>query len=107
MHIRNELSMMLILHCQSGDDDLHARVIPVGSEFTWLFTLTGGTLFWCDLAVQDKRVHIDVVDGEKYYPLYWVVKDDGIYGNEPGRLLSLEKILDHFQLTTLTVMLIN
>ncbi|CAN1142991.1 hypothetical protein LINPERPRIM_LOCUS26303 [Linum perenne] len=85
MHIRNGLSMMLILHCQSGDDGLHARVIPVGSEFTWLFTLTGGTLFWCDLAVQDKRVHIDVVDGEKYYPLYWVVKDDGIYGNEPGR----------------------
>ncbi|CAN1143058.1 hypothetical protein LINPERPRIM_LOCUS26323 [Linum perenne] len=81
MHIRNELSMMLILHCQ--DDDLHARVIPVGSEFTWSFRLAERTLFWCDLAVQDKRVHIDVVDVDKYYPFHWVVKDDGIYGNDP------------------------
>ncbi|CAN1142998.1 hypothetical protein LINPERPRIM_LOCUS26307 [Linum perenne] len=83
IHIKNELSMMLILHCQSGDDDLHAQVIPVGSEFTWSYMFMEATLFWCDLAVQDKRVHINVVDGKKYYPVFWVVKDDGIYGNEP------------------------
>ncbi|CAN1805389.1 hypothetical protein LINPERHAP1_LOCUS24255 [Linum perenne] len=80
VHIRNEMSMVLIVHCQSGDDDLHARVIPEGSEFTWSFMLMENTLFWCDLAVQDKRIHFDAVDGKKYCFFQWVVKDDGVYG---------------------------
>ncbi|CAN1142994.1 S-protein homolog 6 [Linum perenne] len=83
VHIRNELSMMLILHCQSRDDDLHARVLPVGSEFTWSFTFMEATLFWCDLAVQDKRIHFDAIGGEKPCSFRWVVKDGGVYGNEP------------------------
>ncbi|CAN0881205.1 hypothetical protein LINGRAHAP2_LOCUS14102, partial [Linum grandiflorum] len=51
MHVRNELSMKLIVHCRSGDDDLGAQVVRIDSEFSWRFTEVMSTLFWCKINV--------------------------------------------------------
>ncbi|CAN1304765.1 hypothetical protein LINPERPRIM_LOCUS26308 [Linum perenne] len=83
MHIRNEVSMKIIVHCQSGDNDLGAHVVPFASDFSWSFTGFRYTLFWCNVAVQDKRVHFDAYDGGGYCPFHWVVNDTGVYANEP------------------------
>ncbi|CAN1779586.1 Self-incompatibility protein S1 [Linum perenne] len=60
VHVINQLpnNHILIVHCKSKDDDLKARLIPVGSEMSWSFTpdIRDITLFWFDLAVQDKRL---------------------------------------------------
>ncbi|CAN0881190.1 hypothetical protein LINGRAHAP2_LOCUS14096 [Linum grandiflorum] len=84
MHISNELSMKLIVHCGSGNDDLKAQIVPVKSEYSWKFTGYGITLFWCRVAVQDKRADFVAFDGRGYCPFHWVVNDTGVYANEPG-----------------------
>ncbi|CAN1805345.1 hypothetical protein LINPERHAP1_LOCUS24234 [Linum perenne] len=88
MHIINDFGFELIVHCKSRDDDLGAQVVDVGSEYNWRFTGFGGsgsTLFWCNVAVQDKRAHFVAFDGQGYCPLHWVVNDTGVYANEAGR----------------------
>ncbi|CAN1805344.1 hypothetical protein LINPERHAP1_LOCUS24234 [Linum perenne] len=85
MHISNELGFELIVHCQSGDDDLGPQVVAIESELSWSFTGSGSTLFWCNVAVQDKRAHFVAFDGQGYCPLHWVVNDTGVYANEAGR----------------------
>ncbi|CAN1139248.1 S-protein homolog 29 [Linum perenne] len=75
----------LIVHCESGDNDLQPQLVLGGSEFHWSFhlTLIGTTLFWCNLAVQDKRLLFTAYDGNNAYGrcclYYFAVKDDGVH----------------------------
>ncbi|CAN1143027.1 hypothetical protein LINPERPRIM_LOCUS26319 [Linum perenne] len=83
MHIINELTLLdLIVHCRSKDDDLGAQVVHVMSEFSWSFTGYGITLFWCKVAVQDKRAHFVAFDGHGVCPFHWVVDDTGVHAKE-------------------------
>ncbi|CAN1299362.1 S-protein homolog 31 [Linum perenne] len=74
----------LIVHCYSHNDNLKARVVPAGLDYSWSFKMNLGksTLFWCNLAVQDKRLSFDAFKNldDDQYPLYWMVFDDGVYG---------------------------
>ncbi|CAI0428344.1 unnamed protein product [Linum tenue] len=83
IHVANKLSSkILIAHCHSKDDDLGARAIPLGEEISWKFGATAGTLFWCNLAVEDKRlsfVSYDSWDASKDSE-YWDVREDGVHG---------------------------
>ncbi|CAN0881202.1 hypothetical protein LINGRAHAP2_LOCUS14101 [Linum grandiflorum] len=89
MHVGNALTMDLIVHCGSGDDDLGAHIVPVKSEFSWSFTGYGNTLFWCHVAVQDKRAEFVAFNGRGYCPLHWFVDDAGVHANETGCDASL------------------
>ncbi|CAN1278307.1 S-protein homolog 21 [Linum perenne] len=90
-HVANNLSskLILIVHCHSGDDDLKAHTVAYGSEYSWNFGMNiwGSTLFWCNLAVQDKRLSFVAVKVDRDgFPARWVVRDDGVYGiHEDGR----------------------
>ncbi|CAN1805393.1 Self-incompatibility protein S1 [Linum perenne] len=89
VHVTNCLSsnLTLIVHCHSKDDDLKARGIPPGLETSWSFVpnfIFHVTLFWCNLAVQDKRLSfVAYQQGRDDEPdsihVYWVVKDDGVH----------------------------
>ncbi|CAN1143002.1 hypothetical protein LINPERHAP2_LOCUS13389 [Linum perenne] len=85
MTIRNEASMKVIVHCQSKDDDIGAKLVPLQSEFSWKFWINIQTLFWCDITLQDKRIHFDAINAGGYYCTYhWLVNDTGVHDNEPG-----------------------
>ncbi|CAI0413164.1 unnamed protein product [Linum tenue] len=76
--VKNELcSLKVIAHCQSKDDDLRAQVLDTGSALSWNFTArygVGATVFWCNLAVRDKRLSFTAfnADNDKN-DIYWVV----------------------------------
>ncbi|CAI0394821.1 unnamed protein product [Linum tenue] len=84
VYITNHLTKkILIVHCRSKDDDLGVHAVAVGATIHWSFgqNLFGGTLFWCKLAVEDKRIifvaydqGVDDVKGD------WYVRDEGVYG---------------------------
>ncbi|CAL1414922.1 unnamed protein product [Linum trigynum] len=83
VQVSNQLSSkILIAHCRSKDDDLGARVIIVGKDTGWSFEadISGVTLFWCNLAVEDKRLSFTAFDGDMYGDQFWDVRDDGVYG---------------------------
>ncbi|CAI0427459.1 unnamed protein product [Linum tenue] len=73
---------ILIVHCRSKDDDLGGHAVDVGDSYRWSFqtNVFGGTLFWCNLAVQDKRISFKAY--EEYEETFgmWFVHDDGLYG---------------------------
>ncbi|CAN0927767.1 S-protein homolog 2 [Linum grandiflorum] len=89
VHVVNNLTvsnLVLIVHCHSADDDLHAHAVSVGAEIKWSFKLApiyfAHTLFWCNFAVQDKRLNLDVYEeayGAESSVFYWVASDDGIH----------------------------
>ncbi|CAN1142985.1 S-protein homolog 6 [Linum perenne] len=88
VQVTNELTrnLALIVHCKSGDDDLEAHLLPVGSNYSWSFVVNylSTTLYWCNLAVEDKRLEFtafEITDIHHSYFLDWVVKDDGVYIN--------------------------
>ncbi|CAI0394812.1 unnamed protein product [Linum tenue] len=94
VNITNQLSeKILIVHCQSKDTDLGAHALAVGASFHWSFgtNFFGGTLFWCKLAVENRR--ISFVAYKEYYDVFkvtvtygdWVVRDDGVYARPYGR----------------------
>ncbi|CAL1363730.1 unnamed protein product [Linum trigynum] len=68
--IKNALSggKRLIAHCGSKDDDIGAQVIEEGASLHWSFEAVSETLFWCNLAVEDRMME-----------LIWVVMDDGAH----------------------------
>ncbi|CAL1375883.1 unnamed protein product [Linum trigynum] len=82
--VKNELcSLNVIAHCQSKDDDLRAQVLDTGSVLSWNFTArygVGATVFWCNLAVRDKRLSFTAfnADNDKN-DMYWVVRKEGVY----------------------------
>ncbi|CAL1414917.1 unnamed protein product [Linum trigynum] len=82
--VTNELpDKLLLVHCRSKDDDLEARAVaPAGGSFEWSFepSWLGGTLFWCSLAVEDKRLSFVAYDQGDLYTEYWYVHEDGVYG---------------------------
>ncbi|CAL1414926.1 unnamed protein product [Linum trigynum] len=85
--ITNLLSdKILIVHCRSKDDDLGDHGVAIGDSFSWSFepNVFGGTLFWCNLAVEDKRISFKAY--EEYEETFgkWFVHDDGLYG-KPDR----------------------
>ncbi|CAN1779581.1 Self-incompatibility protein S1 [Linum perenne] len=85
--VTNSISdnLVLIVHCQSKDDDLRATRVPVGSELKWRFSpaIFASTLFWCNVAVRDKRLSFAAYEElePNVYPraVYWEVMDDGVY----------------------------
>ncbi|CAI0394850.1 unnamed protein product [Linum tenue] len=87
VQVINQLSSkVLIVHCASKDDDLGAHAVEINVAFQWSFNtiqVGGATLFWCNVAVEDKRLSFVAYDqGLKNsfnYP-YWLVRDDGRYG---------------------------
>ncbi|CAI0542444.1 unnamed protein product [Linum tenue] len=81
VHVANKLSnKILIVHCRSKDDDLGALVVEIGAEMSWRFEGLGETLFWCSLAVEDKRLSFVAYYEGDMYTEYWYVHDDGVYG---------------------------
>ncbi|CAN0927753.1 hypothetical protein LINGRAHAP2_LOCUS36074 [Linum grandiflorum] len=90
--VTNDLSSKLavIVHCQSKNDDLKAHVVQFGSQIHWSFRCYWATLFWCDLALQDKRLHFIAFHSAAHHfgssdharDTYWVVKDDGVHRND-------------------------
>ncbi|CAN1138656.1 hypothetical protein LINPERHAP2_LOCUS10824 [Linum perenne] len=87
--IVNHLTKLVIAHCQSRDDDLEAGFIVPGSELKWDFEPTGFglTLFWCDLAVDERRLHFDVYTEFLEYQPNWEIKDDGVSTYDHGRYI--------------------
>ncbi|CAI0394811.1 unnamed protein product [Linum tenue] len=93
VNITNQLSeKILIVHCQSKDTDLGAHALAVGASFHWSFgtNFFGGTLFWCKLAVENRR--ISFVAYKEYYDVFgrWLVCDDGLYGTPKDRPVFLK-----------------
>ncbi|CAI0427449.1 unnamed protein product [Linum tenue] len=86
VHVTNKLSSkMLIVHCRSGDDDLGAHCVEIGAEFRWSFksNAMATTLFWCSLAVEDKRLSFVAYGDEvPYFFEHWSVYDGGLYGKD-------------------------
>ncbi|CAN1190433.1 Self-incompatibility protein S1 [Linum perenne] len=83
VHVANQLSRVLIAHCWSKDDTIGPQLISVGSEMSWGFSVKyfATTHFWCDLAVEDKRVHFTAYkdDGRYMDTTRWVVNDTGVF----------------------------
>ncbi|CAN0897811.1 S-protein homolog 1 [Linum grandiflorum] len=90
VHITSELTggKVLLVHCQSKDDDLGIHNLAVGGEFKWEFRLSiiGHTLFFCYLAPDDSHhVSFDAfkeedADYKEYHRhTYYIAKDDGVY----------------------------
>ncbi|CAN0927750.1 S-protein homolog 2 [Linum grandiflorum] len=89
VHVTNLLSSeyTVIVHCQSKEDDLKARTVQSGSQIEWSFDPNFRTLFWCDLALRDMRLHFDAFQKLKFgiggycESTHWVVKDAGVHRN--------------------------
>lgn len=82
-------SETLFLHCKSKDDDLGARNLSAGTNFTWSFQQNWfrTTLFWCYMSKKD-NAHVafkvfwqDVLLFHmcSWKNCIWTAKDDGIY----------------------------
>ncbi|CAN0859152.1 S-protein homolog 2 [Linum grandiflorum] len=86
VHVSNHLGKTLIAHCRSKDDDFGAQLFIVESELSWSFSdYFGVALFWCNLAVSDKRLHFDAYKNDGVpYPTNWAVNDDGVYSTDTG-----------------------
>ncbi|CAI0427456.1 unnamed protein product [Linum tenue] len=86
IHVVNTLAeKILIVHCRSKDDDLGGHAVAVNESVSWSFepNLFWGTHFWCNLAVEDKRISLVAYDEESEYKTdYWFVCDDGVYGRD-------------------------
>ncbi|CAI0394822.1 unnamed protein product [Linum tenue] len=83
VYITNRLTeKILIVHCRSRDDDLGAHAVAVGATFHWSFNdnFFGKTLFWCKLAVEDKRISFVAYEAHVETFGQWVVRDDGVHG---------------------------
>ncbi|CAN0863566.1 S-protein homolog 3 [Linum grandiflorum] len=82
LELTNKLGKILIVHCRSADDDIHAQAIEPGSTLRWSFdiNISSSTLFWCRLAVGDKRLSFDIYNSKAVgNPTRWLVNDDGVY----------------------------
>ncbi|CAI0394855.1 unnamed protein product [Linum tenue] len=87
IQVINQLSSnILIVHCASDDDDLDAHAVAINATCAWSFRpihIGGATLFWCRLAVEDKRLSFVAYDQARRlasnYP-DWLVRDDGLHG---------------------------
>ncbi|CAN1779574.1 Self-incompatibility protein S1 [Linum perenne] len=86
VHVTNKLTSnrTLIAHCGSKNDDIRAIAITVGSSIDWSFEPNLSTLFWCNLAVEDKRLSFTAFQfndrGGYNDNSEWLVMDDGVYG---------------------------
>ncbi|CAL1363750.1 unnamed protein product [Linum trigynum] len=85
VYVENELSgnKKLIVHCRSKDDDVGAQAVDIGAALHWGFTPYEGTLFWCKLAVEDRRLSFDAYNGKKAdircRDVRWAARDDGVH----------------------------
>ncbi|CAI0394826.1 unnamed protein product [Linum tenue] len=93
VYITNQVTRkILIVHCRSKDDDLGAHAVAVGSSIHWSFgpNIFGArTVFWCKLAVQDKRISFVAYEQERVTYGDWVVRDDGVYARPYGHPMFL------------------
>ncbi|CAI0394512.1 unnamed protein product, partial [Linum tenue] len=87
---------ILTVHCQSKDDDLGGHAVAVGATYHWDFgtNLLGGTLFWCKLAIEDKRIFFVAYDDDSREPGFgsWAACDDRLYGMPQDRLPFLKAL---------------
>ncbi|XP_038682051.1 S-protein homolog 74-like [Tripterygium wilfordii] len=79
---------IMAIHCRSKDNDLGARDLSPGTNFTWSFreNFFQRTLFWCNVEKDDGHARFDVFwqDVLLFYKCLWkeciwVAKHDGIY----------------------------
>ncbi|CAL1363724.1 unnamed protein product [Linum trigynum] len=92
--IENELrERKVIVHCRSKDDDIGANIVDVGSRFELGFApnIFGRSLYWCKLAVRDRRLTFDAYDGKADHvgghDVSCLVRDDGIHLVDPDGTL--------------------
>ncbi|CAI0396662.1 unnamed protein product [Linum tenue] len=92
--VENELrGRKVIVHCRSKDDDIGANIVDVGSRFEWGFepNTFGKTLYWCRLAVRDRRLSFDAYDGKtdhlRGHDVRWLVREDGVHLVDPDGTL--------------------
>ncbi|CAL1396770.1 unnamed protein product [Linum trigynum] len=112
VEVRNGLEggQELRVHCKSGDDDLHLRVLKPHNFFSWSFhpNLWGSTQFYCAMDWGEGRVHwFDIYIWKRDYPrcgnCLWIVKQSGpcfydmgnrdydfCYPWNPGSLMKLD-----------------
>ncbi|XP_050208757.1 S-protein homolog 1-like [Mercurialis annua] len=92
VHIVNELrqNQDLFIHCKSADNDLGRHNLLKGQEFGWSFRLNffGTTLFWCNLAPNERcSAKLVVFQNSQYLfdrcgyeqRCIWIARDDGVY----------------------------
>ncbi|CAI0395935.1 unnamed protein product [Linum tenue] len=84
VYVQNELSgKKVIVRCQSKDDSIGSHVVDVGSDLRWGFGGTDSTVFWCNVAVEDRRLSFEAFRGTDDYiccrDITWVVRDDGVH----------------------------
>ncbi|KAJ4728389.1 Self-incompatibility protein [Melia azedarach] len=89
VHVVNNLSKVLFVHCKSGDDDLGEHNVTTGAEFAWKFKehFFQRTLFWCYVSRPEGFCSsFDVFWNEdsflyrcNYKECFWIVRDRGIY----------------------------
>ncbi|EEF40315.1 conserved hypothetical protein [Ricinus communis] len=90
VHIINGLrTRVLLSHCKSedDDDDLGINKISIGNEFSWEFTVSGATVYWCYLAPDsNSHVNIRVFWNNRHfyqncdkYDCSWIAKDNGVF----------------------------
>ncbi|CAI0394862.1 unnamed protein product [Linum tenue] len=99
IYVNNKLSrkITVIAHCKSKDDDLHAHAIEAGTTYTWSFDQNwfGGTFFWCNLAVEDKRLSFTAFEQDDHstYMDSYDVLDRGVYAvdRDSGEWLHLAR----------------
>ncbi|KAF7848187.1 hypothetical protein BT93_L2214 [Corymbia citriodora subsp. variegata] len=91
VHIINDLSIDMELHCQSKDDDLGARVLHPGQEQMIRFRMHffKSTLFYCDTRGEGRAKHFDVFVQNRDKnrcgdDCKWSMRDDGIYFSNDG-----------------------
>ncbi|CAL1363686.1 unnamed protein product [Linum trigynum] len=91
INITNTISSekaLIIIHCASADDDLGARAMNSGEVYSWHFEDNWrpfrDALFWCHLALEDKRLSFDAYverpDRLGYAVLGYDVNETGVYG---------------------------
>ncbi|CAL1358820.1 unnamed protein product [Linum trigynum] len=85
IEVINKLSSkVLIVHCQSKDDDMGAHGISINESISWQFELDSfrATLFWCNLVVEDKRLSFDAYDEDRHRNFYisvWDISGEGLF----------------------------
>ncbi|EEF41297.1 conserved hypothetical protein [Ricinus communis] len=104
VHVVNGLSpdKILFVHCKSADNDLGARNLSNGQEFSWSFRMNFfmTTLYWCHMAPDDHSyVDMKVFWDSQYLSercghdqqCIWIAKDNGVY------LRNIPMNIDEFQ----------
>ncbi|CAN0863558.1 hypothetical protein LINGRAHAP2_LOCUS8723 [Linum grandiflorum] len=83
VQLANDYGQTVKVHCESRGNKIKASEIEPGSTLSWSFhdNIVCSTLFWCDLAVEDKYLHFDIYKCymQSEYPTSWWIDRDGVH----------------------------